>query len=54
LLHRSATQFHRRSEHIKRMMWWRQMKLKLIFATLVLCVLGYIVVPIIVQATKDD
>lgn len=53
-LRHSATQFNRRSEHIKRMMWWRQMKLKLIFATLVLCVLGYIVVPIIVQATKDD
>lgn len=53
-LRAGASQFSRRSEHIKRAMWWRLVKLKLIFAALVTCVLGYILVPIIVQATKDD
>ena len=36
------------------MMWWRLMKLKMIFAALAACVLRYILVPIIHQATKDD
>ena len=53
-LREGASQFNRRSEHVKRMMWWRLMKLKMIFATLAICVLGYILVPIIHQATKDD
>ena len=53
-LRAGASQFNRRSDHIKRMMWWRLAKLKMIFATLALCVLGYIIVPIIVSATKDD
>jgi hypothetical protein len=35
------------------MMWWRLVKLKLIFATLVLCIRGYIIIPIIVSANKD-
>ena len=53
-LREGASQFNRRSEHVKRMMWWRLMKLKMIFAALATCVLGYILVPIIHQATKDD
>jgi len=53
-LREGASQFNRRSEHVKRMMWWRLMKLKMIFATLAICVLGYILVPIIVEATKDE
>jgi hypothetical protein len=32
----------------------RYIKLKLIFGTLILCILGYILIPIIVQATKKD
>ena len=53
-LREGALQFNRRSEHVRRMMWWRLMKLKMIFAALATCVLGYILVPIIHQATKDD
>lgn len=53
-LREGASQFNRRSEHVRRMMWWRLMKLKMIFAALATCVLGYILVPIIHQATKDD
>ena len=48
-----AQQFQRRSDNVRRMMWWRLVKLKLIFATLVLCILGYIIIPIIVSANKD-
>jgi vesicle-associated membrane protein 7 len=48
-----AQQFQRRSDTVRRMMWWRLVKLKLIFATLVLCILGYIIIPIIVSANKD-
>jgi hypothetical protein len=53
-LREGASQFNRRSEHVRRIMWWRLMKLKMIFAALATCVLGYILVPIIHQATKDD
>ncbi len=53
-LREGASQFNRRSEHVRRMMWWRLMKLKMIFGLLATCVLGYILVPIIVQATKDN
>ena len=53
-LREGASQFNRRSEHVRRIMWWRLMKLKMIFAALATCVLGYILVPIIVQATKDN
>ena len=53
-LREGASQFNRRSEHVRRMMWWRLMKLKMIFAALATCVLGYILVPIIHQATTDD
>lgn len=54
-LRAGAQQFQRRSDHVKRMMWWRLVKLKLIFGTLILVILGYILIPIIVNATdKGD
>ena len=49
-----AQQFQRRSDHVRRMMWWRLVKLKLIFGTLILCILGYIIIPIIINATSKD
>lgn len=51
-LRAGAQQFQRRSDHVKRMMWWRLVKLKLIFGTLIMCILGYILIPIIVDATE--
>ena len=50
-LRQGASQFNRRSAHVRRMLWWRLLKLKIIFGLLAMCVLGYIFVPIIVQAT---
>uniref|UniRef100_A0A7S0X8N0 V-SNARE coiled-coil homology domain-containing protein n=1 Tax=Mantoniella antarctica TaxID=81844 RepID=A0A7S0X8N0_9CHLO len=55
LLRAGAQQFQKRSDHVRRMMWWRLFKIKLIFGTLVLVVLGYILIPIIIEQTaKDD
>mmetsp|Transcript_8636 Transcript_8636/g.21769 ORF Transcript_8636/g.21769 Transcript_8636/m.21769 type:complete len:232 (+) Transcript_8636:56-751(+) len=53
-LRAGAQQFQRRSDHVKRMMWWRLVKLKLIFGTLILCILGYILIPIIINATAKN
>lgn len=53
-LRAGAQQFQRRSDHVKRMMWWRLVKLKLIFGTLILVILGYILIPIIINATAKD
>ena len=48
-----AQQFQRRSDNIKRAMWWRLFKIKMIFALLFIVVLGYIFIPIIVKASDD-
>lgn len=49
-----AQQFQRRSDNIKRAMWWRLFKIKLIFGLLFVVVLGYIFIPIIVKASDDS
>ena len=50
-----AQQFQRRSDNVRRMMWWRLVKLKIInLGTLVICILGYIIVPIISAANDDS
>ena len=49
-----AQQFQRRSDNIKRAMWWRLVKIKLIFGLLFVVVLGYIFIPIIVKASDDS
>ena len=49
-----AQQFQRRSDNIKRAMWWRLVKIKLIFGLLFVVVLGYIFIPIIVKASEDS
>mmetsp|Transcript_9566 Transcript_9566/g.38754 ORF Transcript_9566/g.38754 Transcript_9566/m.38754 type:complete len:230 (+) Transcript_9566:222-911(+) len=49
-----AQQFQRRSDNIKRAMWWRLFKIKLIFGLLFVVVLGYIFIPIIVKASEDS
>ena len=48
-----AQQFQRRSDNIRRAMWWRLFKIKMIFALLFIVVLGYIFIPIIVKASDD-
>lgn len=53
-LRAGAQQFQRRSDNVRRMMWWRLVKLKIIFGTLVICILGYIIVPIISAANDDS
>ena len=39
---------------MKRLMWWRLVKLKIIFGTLIMVILGYILIPIIINATAKD
>mmetsp|Transcript_22382 Transcript_22382/g.26973 ORF Transcript_22382/g.26973 Transcript_22382/m.26973 type:complete len:224 (+) Transcript_22382:295-966(+) len=51
-LRHGAQQFARKSEDLRRLLWWRNLKMKLIVGLLVGCVLGYILVPIIVDATS--
>jgi hypothetical protein len=53
-LRAGAQQFNRRSEQIKKMMWWRLAKLKMIFALLVIAVLGYIFAPIIAAEMESE
>mmetsp|Transcript_13277 Transcript_13277/g.45936 ORF Transcript_13277/g.45936 Transcript_13277/m.45936 type:complete len:224 (-) Transcript_13277:652-1323(-) len=51
VLRAGAAQFSKRSEQVKRILWWRNVKVKMIVLLLVLCVLGYILVPIIIANT---
>lgn len=53
-LRAGAEQFYKRSEQVKRIMWWRMCKLKLIFGLLVACILGYILVPIFAKLDDED
>lgn len=55
-LRNNAMQFQRQSDDLRRILWWRNFKMKLIVALLVGCIVGYIVIPIIVnmiQASKE-
>lgn len=49
-LRSGAEQFQKRSEVLKKILWWRNFKMKMIVGLLVGCVLGYIFVPIIVES----
>jgi len=46
-LRAGAHQFQRQSEAVKRVMWWRNFKVKAIIGLLVLCVAGYILIPVL-------
>ena len=55
-LRSEAATFQRQAVTLKRSMWWRNMKLKLLCGFLVLIVLGYVFVPMIANmpGVQDD
>lgn len=56
-LRSEAATFQRQAVTLKRSMWWRNMKLKLLCGFLVLIVLGYVFVPMIANmpgVQQDD
>lgn len=48
-----AEQFHKSSTSLAKMMYWRNMKLKIIIAIIIIAILLYIIVPIIVTQSKN-
>lgn len=51
-LRQGASHFQRQSDDMRRLMWWRNFKMKCIVFLLVFSIVGYIVVPIIVNVYK--
>ena len=51
-LRSNAMQFQRQSEDLRRILWWRNFKMKVIVGLLVGCILGYILIPIFVNLSK--
>ena len=54
LMAAGASTFQKRSETIAKALWWRNFKMKLIIGLLVGAILGYIFIPIIIEAEKKD
>lgn len=50
LMAAGASTFQKRSESIAKALWWRNFKMKLIIGLLVGAILGYIFIPIIIEA----
>mmetsp|Transcript_37859 Transcript_37859/g.72546 ORF Transcript_37859/g.72546 Transcript_37859/m.72546 type:complete len:236 (+) Transcript_37859:276-983(+) len=48
-LRNNAMQFQRQSEDLRRILWWRNFKMKCIVGLLVACIVGYIVIPILIN-----
>jgi len=53
VLKEGAARFQRSANDLHRIIWWRNLKLKLIIGLIVLCVLGYILIPILSQVDWD-
>lgn len=49
-LRNEAQTFQRQAVDLKRTMWMRNVKLRLLLALVVLCIVGYVVVPIVIRA----
>mmetsp|Transcript_12909 Transcript_12909/g.33629 ORF Transcript_12909/g.33629 Transcript_12909/m.33629 type:complete len:236 (-) Transcript_12909:262-969(-) len=49
-LRSEAQTFQRQAVDLKRVMWFRNVKLRLIIGMVILCIVGYIVTPIIIRA----
>jgi len=52
-LRSEAANFQRKAVDLRRTMWWRNCKLKLLLAVVITVVLAYILVPILVNAMGD-
>jgi len=52
VLRQEAHQFQKKSVSVRNALWWRNFKMKLIVAAVVLCVLGYILIPVIAKAAR--
>mmetsp|Transcript_39223 Transcript_39223/g.65916 ORF Transcript_39223/g.65916 Transcript_39223/m.65916 type:complete len:293 (-) Transcript_39223:113-991(-) len=53
-LRQNAQQFQRKSESLRKVLWWRNLKMKLIVLLLVLSIVGYFVVPMLVKMHQGD
>lgn len=54
LMAAGASTFQKRSESIAKALWWRNCKMKIIIGLLIGSILGYIFIPIIIEAEKKD
>lgn len=52
VLRQEAHQFQKKSYSVRNALWWRNFKMKLVAAVVVLCILGYILIPVIVKAAR--
>lgn len=53
LLNQTAKAFNKDAKQLKRMMFWRNLKIKLLFTFLILAILGYIFLPLL-KKSKDE
>uniref|UniRef100_A0A7S0N7B5 V-SNARE coiled-coil homology domain-containing protein n=1 Tax=Pyramimonas obovata TaxID=1411642 RepID=A0A7S0N7B5_9CHLO len=53
-LRQNAQQFQRKSEDLRKVLWWRNLKMKMIVFLLVASIVGYFVVPIIDDMMDDS
>jgi vesicle-associated membrane protein 4 len=49
----SAQGFRRGANKVRKQMWWKDMKMKIIIAIVILILLTIIIVPIVVKSKKD-
>lgn len=52
-MRKKAEHFHKDATSLARILYWRNMKLKIIIVILVIAILLYIIVPIAVTASKN-
>ena len=52
VLRQEAHQFQKKSYSVRNALWWRNFKMKLVAAIVVLCILGYVLIPVIAKAAR--
>ncbi|KAG9295999.1 hypothetical protein G9A89_011851 [Geosiphon pyriformis] len=52
-LHQSAQGFRRGANRVRKQMWWKDMKMKIILTIVILILATVIIVPIVVKSKKD-
>lgn len=53
-LRSTAQTFQKKSENVKKALWWRNFKVKLILFILITCIVLYITLPLIVKAIRKE
>ena len=53
-LRSTAQTFQKKSENVKKALWWRNFKVKLILFILITCIVLYITLPLIVKAIMKE